>query len=1197
MRPVQVTFLLGPAGSGKTARCLEEVRAALAGAREGAPLVLLAPKQATFQLERQLLADDALPGYTRLQILSFDRLADFILSELRPAPPRLLSAEGRTMVLRALLERRHGDLQLFGASARRPGFAQQLSGVLRDLQRHRLSPDRLTDLAGKVDAATGLPRKLRDLALMLGAYLDWLGTHGLQDSDCLLDLAAEALRAEARGGKPLHVGGLWLDGFAEMAPQEVHLLAALVPHCERATLAFCLDHEPQEDPAWLSPWAVVGQTFRRCYQAVAALPAVGVRCELLARTSARGRFAGSPALRHLETHWAQPQPFAEAATRRADSHAGPGRARFAGQPDGAGVELSPPEGPAAGRGAGAEAQVPVVPIAAMQEAGELPRVILCADAEAEAELAAREILRHVRAGGRFRECAVLLRQLTQHAEALRRVFQRRGIPFFLDRREPVAHHPLAELTRFALRTAAFGWKPEDWFGALKTGLAPVAERDIDELENAALEFGWAGEAWRRPLKPGPKGDALARLERVRQQLTPPFERLAERLTAAPEPVSGTQLTGALRGLWHELGVEARLQAWGEGATEQTPRSAPGGGATPPPAPTLPASVHLTVWDQMQAWLDNLALAFPGAAEAMPLREWLPVLETGLSGLTVGVIPPALDQVLVGAIDRSRNPELNLALVLGANEGLLPAPPPPDPVLTEADRAELDRRHVFLGPTAKHRLGHERYYAYIACTRARRRLVVTLAARDAEGHPLNPSPFIAHLQRLFPGLNVEPPDPAASWLDSLHPSEVIAPLLERRDGGFAVGSLAAFRELPELVSIVEALRRLRTEEMAARLSPAVAAQLYGPRDLATSVSQLEQFAACPFRFFVSAGLDAEERKRFEVDARERGSFQHEVLARFHAELQAERRRWRDLAPGEAAQRLERIARAVAADYRAGLFQASDQSLFTAESLSRALQQCVETLVEWMRAAYQPEPRAVELAFGREGDPLGPWTLELGDGRRMLFRGKIDRVDLAPRPDGAAWCVVVDYKSGAKKIEPLLLACGAQIQLPAYLAALRRLDNLQSVLGVKELAPAGVFYLSLRGQYQRGDNRNEVLAGVAEARRRAYRHAGRFSLAALAQLDRLAANGGSGQFSYALKQTGEPDRRFADLLSAGDFEALLDGVERQLIAMGQRIFAGEAAVDPYRRGGQPACAHCDYRSICRIDPWTHRYRVLRPEATQD
>ena len=66
---------------------------------------------------------------------------------------------------------------------------------------------------------------------------------------------------------------------------------------------------------------------------------------------------------------------------------------------------------------------------------------------------------------------------------------------------------------------------------------------------------------------------------------------------------------------------------------------------------------------------------------------------------------------------------------------------------------------------------------------------------------------------------------------------------------------------------------------ASLSPAFAVRLHGPV-LHSSVSRLELFAACPFRFFVHSGLRAEERKRFEVDARERGSFQHDVLRRFH-----------------------------------------------------------------------------------------------------------------------------------------------------------------------------------------------------------------------------------------------------------------------------------------------------------------------------
>ena len=148
---MQARFLLGPAGSGKTFRCLAEVRAALKKDPEGKPLILLAPKQATFQIERQLLADDSLNGYSRLHIFSFERLARFILDELRVTPPKFLSDEGRVMVLRALLIRHANELKLFRASARRPGFAQELGRLLNELLLHQLTPAKLRSLAHRED--------------------------------------------------------------------------------------------------------------------------------------------------------------------------------------------------------------------------------------------------------------------------------------------------------------------------------------------------------------------------------------------------------------------------------------------------------------------------------------------------------------------------------------------------------------------------------------------------------------------------------------------------------------------------------------------------------------------------------------------------------------------------------------------------------------------------------------------------------------------------------------------------------------------------------------------------------------------------------------------------------------------------------------------------------------------------------------
>jgi ATP-dependent helicase/nuclease subunit B len=1162
---VETRFILGPAGSGKTWRCLDEIRAELRRAPEGLPLLLLAPKQATFQLERQLLGDAALAGYTRLEILSFDRLAGFVTEQLLPYPPQLLDDEGRVMVLRALLGRLKDRLRLFHSTARLPGFARQLSLLLREFQRHHLAPARLRQLADSAGDAGPLPAKLRDLATILEAYLSWLAARGLHDADSLPDLATEALRAEARKSQPIRLAGLWLDGFAEMTEQELQLLAALVPFCERATLAFCLEAIPSDDPSWLSTWSVVAQTFRRCHGRLAARPDRQPAIELLPRSSEHGRFAGNSVLQHLETHWTQPQPFAgwgETPSSQFNQEA----TRL----DGVSPHHRPPD--------------------------QILRFVKCPDAHAEAVFAAREILRHVRAGGRYRDCAVLLRQLDGHHDALRRVFTRYGIPFFLDRREPVAHHPLAELTRFALRTVAFGWRVEDWFGALKSGLVPARDELIDELENAALENGWTGDVWRQPLPARASGTDLNLAEQLRQRLVPPFERLAH---ATAHAVSGGALAAALRRLWADLEVERQLEEWGATA------AAPGGGP-------LPGNVYQTVWRQMGGLLENLERAFPGDAEPLPLREWLPILEAGLGGLTVGVIPPSLDQVLIGAVDRSRSPELELVILAGLHEGGFPAPPAPGVLLTDNERAELERRQVTLGPSPRQRIGHERYLGYIASTRARGRLVLTRPERDAEGKALNPSPFIAHLQRLFPGLAEESFNAPAPWTDSLHWSELAAPLaaLMRRlpaadPAAVEVARLTSHSAFgirhsafPNGVSLPRLLQKLSgpTADDSARLSPVIAAQLYGPAELRTSVSRLEQFAACPFRFFVNSGLAADERRQFEVDARERGSFQHDILARFHEELAAEGKRWRDLAPGEASQRLARIAEAAGAAYRGGLFQASDHTLFTARSLTRALQTCVETLIEWMRAAYQFDPLAVEFGFGGDGDAADAWPLDLGDGHRLLFRGKVDRVDLARAPaSDEAWCVILDYKSSARRIEPVLLESGVQIQLPAYLAALRALAADGKLFDGARLRPAGLFYVNLRGTYPRGGNRDEVLQDAREVRRAAFQHTGRLNLEALPLLDSLHATGGSGQFKYRVNKDGNP-RKGGELLHPADFNALLDAVEQQLVSMGRRIFAGEAAVDPYRKGSATACDRCDYRAVCRIDPQTHRFRALTT-STED
>ncbi|HUD47551.1 MAG TPA: PD-(D/E)XK nuclease family protein [Candidatus Baltobacteraceae bacterium] len=1097
---MQARFVLGPAGTGKTFLCLAEIREALRTGASGPPLILLAPRQATFQLERQLLADPELQGYTRLQILSFERLAAFVLEQSGGPIPPLLSEDGRSMVLHALLGRRRKDLEIFHASAGLAGFARQLSVELRELQRRRLSPDSLRALSARPDLGEALRRKLRDLSLLLTDYLEWLREHELQDADCLLDLAADALK---RSDTPLLAGNLWLDGFAEMTPQELDLLAAMAPRCKELTLAFCLEDIPAKTPpSWLSIWTGLEKTFRQCRATLSAVPGATLSTEILPRQQ-RGRFKDSPALRHLEAKWTQPTDF--------------------------------------------EGGAP----------GESLRAVVCGTPASEAVLAAREILRFVRAGGRFREIAVLLRAMEAHQDSLRRVFSRYEIPFFMDRREKVAQHPLAELTRSVLRAAAFGWRHDDWFGALKTGLVAPEEEDIDRLENEALLRGWTGEAWFAPLPTDNlKSDWP---ERLRRKWIGPFAKF--RGVIRP---NGPELAQAMRQLWLDLNVEKTLEDW-SGAEGKD------------------GAVHGTVWRQMQAWLDDLALAFD--TEAMPLRDWLPILEAGLAELSVGVIPPALDQVLIGTIDRSRNPDLKLVILLGVNETVFPATPPEGSLLNESDREELGRHEIRLGHSRREFLSRERFFGYIACTRSRQRLVVACAERNNDGQPLNPSPFFSHLRSLFSNLQVEKfsgPD----WTRAEHLCELSGQLARAGRRGPLLTELLS---RPAFAALRERIATAPASAQDERLAPEITAQLYGPA-LQTSVSRLEEFAACSFKFFVHSGLRAEERKRFELDARERGSFQHEALAIFHRQLRDQNKNWRDITPAEARQRIKDCVSQLLPQFHEGLLAASGKSRFAARVVGETLQDFVAATVEWM-AHYQFDPRESELGFGFDDGKLPAWNLDLGQGRRLILRGKIDRVDLRREGgDEEALAVVIDYKSGALKLEDILMENGLQLQLAAYLALLRRLDDARKHFGVGRIVPAGVFYVNLRGQTESGKNRTSVLETREQFRQKRHQHLGRFDGAALPFLDSRGASEGA-QFKFRLKKDGAPHGSNTDLLRTEDFRRLLDHVEAELVRMGREIYDGVIAPNPYQKGDKVACDNCDYKSICRFDPWTQPYRVLR------
>ena len=115
-----INFVLGRAGMGKTRRCLLEIGEQLRARPAGASLYLLVPEQATFHMERALLAVAGVSASFRAQVVSFRRLAYRALNERGLAALDPVGGMERMLILRSALARQRSRLMRYGALARRP---------------------------------------------------------------------------------------------------------------------------------------------------------------------------------------------------------------------------------------------------------------------------------------------------------------------------------------------------------------------------------------------------------------------------------------------------------------------------------------------------------------------------------------------------------------------------------------------------------------------------------------------------------------------------------------------------------------------------------------------------------------------------------------------------------------------------------------------------------------------------------------------------------------------------------------------------------------------------------------------------------------------------------------------------------------------------------------------------------------------
>ncbi len=1142
-----VQFILGRSGTGKTSYCIKAIVNALAEPTEQR-LILLVPEQATYQAERAILADERIAGYNRLNVLSFDRLQFLLLGKNTARPA--LSRIGRQMIVHRLLRDNKNKLKIFDTSASSSGLARQLAQTIAELHQYAKTPDDIDQLLSELakDERNNLAiLKFTDIGLIFGEYIKFIEGDFL-DPDVQLTRACRAVSAStlARGAK------LWVDGFAGFTDAELAILTELLKVVADAKIAFCLDASEIDlaNPALenIDPVGLFNPTQRTYAELVDRVKKCKLQLSRPIILEEALRFSGSSQLAHIERNI---------------------------------FELKPSK----------------------LDSADNIRIVSAPNVRAEVRFVARQILELVSENDyRYRDIAVIASDIDSYQHYIRAYFDDYNIPFFIDKRKPLNQHPAVQLICSALQAVTGGFAHGDIFAYLKTDLVPIQRYDIDLLENYCLAFGIMANDWQSDSRWNFAGQDNEDFDeqRINQIRLKAIGSLLEFLDALcpvgnpAEMLTAAQFTQTIFNFLDDLKVRQTIGVWIEEANKNEDSAA--------------ANEHQQFYNKLVDIFDELVEVFVG--RTMTAADFFAIINSAFSQLTLAFIPPTLDQVLVGSIERSRHPDLKAVFLVGATQRQFPVPLSSSQLLTDDDRIAAESVDFQLAPASSQTLAERQYFTYIAFTRPSEFLCVTYPSVDDKGSAVPRSQFIENLESLFENLHEESIAGEQIDLEKVHSETELADLLCGRLGKDAfllkaednsrleglLDDICSDEQLAELGSnILSAINY----DNCARLDGDVVGELFG-RQIQTSATRLSTFAACPYRYFARYILELEERKEFKFEPLDLGLFYHNVLDVLLKTLNEQKKDFATIENEVLLKILhEQIEKVIqASSFISNFRRHSPHNAYIIHSAAEILEDCVLAIGQMVRAG-SFRPSFSEVTFGQlrhsepkkplalseaeeEGPPdtLGQYELALSDNRLLSLNGKIDRLDIAD-VDNKRVAIVFDYKRRDMSFSWSKFYYGLDMQLPLYMLAVR------NSAGSKIKDAVGAFYMPVEVGPQRA-TLDEILKKTDTFN---YKAKGIFNGRFAQQIDGKASKD-SKFYNFYVTKDDQPYGLYHNrgVLKPVDFEKVLKFTAGKILKLAEEILSGGIDVRPYRLSGKSPCSYCEYNSVCRFDWQINDYNPL-------
>lgn len=231
-------FVYGPAGTGKTTFCFEEIKSRIGNEEK---IYIITPEQFSFTAERNLLEVVKNGSAINAEVLTFNRMAYRVFQEVGGASQTILTECGNMILIYDILESKKNEIKFLGKSEKNLDVVQRM---FTELKKHNV---RLEDLENAINGIDDmyLKTKLNDIFILYKEYEARLADNYIDTND-VLTLLAEKLDES----KMFDNSVIYIDEFAGFTKQEYTLIKKLLGKAKQVNITVCSDwlenNKPQE---------------------------------------------------------------------------------------------------------------------------------------------------------------------------------------------------------------------------------------------------------------------------------------------------------------------------------------------------------------------------------------------------------------------------------------------------------------------------------------------------------------------------------------------------------------------------------------------------------------------------------------------------------------------------------------------------------------------------------------------------------------------------------------------------------------------------------------------------------------------------------------------------------------------------------------------------------------------------------------